>query len=412
LHCLGLILNYRGDPRLRESKILSPAWVTTGIYRILNSEKARSKNGEIAVSDLASILDPGVYPEQMHLFLLGIMRKFELCFRFPEPHDDIYLIPELLEKSQPDLPSELHSNSCLSFRYTYSVWPEGLLPRFIVRSHALSVGQPRWRTGVVVKFERNLALVRADALERAISIHVTGPSPFRAQLLAVIRADLERIHADLPKLAPIASVPIPEEPSITVPYQELCVLEANGIKSVPRVVGDRVVQVDVQRLLTSVELPRAQTSGAVRIFISYSHKDEEFRAELDTHLKIFQRLGLIETWHDRQISAGDDWASEISQNLDQSDIVLLLISADFLASNYCYETEMKRALLREFEGQARVVPIILRDCPWNYSPFGRLQALPKDAKPVRLWEDRDSAWRSVADGIHAILGDFQARRYV
>ena len=154
----------------------------------------------------------------------------------------------------------------------------------------------------------------------------------------------------------------------------------------------------MKRLLTSVELPRAKTSGSVRIFISYSHRDEELRAELDTHLKIFQRLGLIETWHDRQISAGDDWASEISQNLDQSDIILLLISADLLASNYCYETEMKRALVRESEGLVRVVPIILRDCPWVYSPFGRLQALPKGSR------------RSVADGIHAILVDLQAGR--
>jgi len=112
------------------------------------------------------VLDKNSYPSIMHQFLIGLMRKFELCFRFPDPKDDLYLIPQLLGKEQPPLGDEYARGACLNFEYTYVIWPEGLIPRFIVRTHALSTGQPRWRTGVILQFEGNRALVKGDPEEK------------------------------------------------------------------------------------------------------------------------------------------------------------------------------------------------------------------------------------------------------
>jgi internalin A len=285
------------------------------------------------------------------------------------------------------------------------VWPEGLLPRFIVRTHALSQTQPRWRSGVILEFEGNRALVKADPQEKTVVISVAGPVERRRRLLAVIRSDFERIHADLSKLSPVAGVPLPDGAAAAViPYDELCAFEEAGFKEVPRVINGKVTSIDVRKLLNSVELLAvAAPSDSASVFISYSHKDDDLRAELDTHLKLFQRLKLISVWHDRRIAPSDEWKASIDGNLERAEVVLLLVSADFLASDYCYDLEMKKALERHDAGAARVIPIIVRDCKWERAPFARLQVLPRDAKPVRLWPDRDSAWSNVAEGVEQIL---------
>lgn len=120
----------------------------------------------------------------------------------------------------------------------------------------------------------------------------------------------------------------------------------------------------------------------VEVFFSYSHKDEDLRNELEIHLAVLKRQGVISTWHDRRITAGDEFADKISCHLESADIILLLVSPYFIASDYCYEVEMKRALERHDAGEARVIPVILHPCYWHGAPFGRLLAVPSDGKPV------------------------------
>jgi TIR domain len=138
-----------------------------------------------------------------------------------------------------------------------------------------------------------------------------------------------------------------------------------------------------------------------RVFFSYSHQDEELRNELETHLAALKRQGIIETWHDRRIGAGEDFENEISENLKNADIILLLVSSDFIASEYCYGVEMSLAMERHRSGEAHVVPVILRPCLWQGLPFGRLQATPTDGKPVTKFPNRDDAFLEVTKAIHA-----------
>jgi hypothetical protein len=142
---------------------------------------------------------------------------------------------------------------------------------------------------------------------------------------------------------------------------------------------------------------------SIEVFFSYSHKDEELRDELEKHLSILKRQGVITGWHDRRIGAGREWAGEIDTHLNTADVILLLISSDFLASDYCYDVEMKRAMERHEAGEARVIPVILRPVDWKGAPFGKLQALPTDAKPVTEWPNRDGAFLNVAQGIRAAV---------
>ncbi|WP_126310359.1 SAVED domain-containing protein [Methylomusa anaerophila] len=150
--------------------------------------------------------------------------------------------------------------------------------------------------------------------------------------------------------------------------------------------------------ITSVinEIVDLQQSGKdkVEIFISYSHVDDKFRQELVKHLKSRERKGLILCWYDRMIEA--EWEPEIKRHLESSKIILLLVSVDFINSDYCWDVEMKRAMERHDNGEAIVIPVILRDCDWKDAPFAKLLAIPTDGKPINKWDDRDSAFLDVA----------------
>lgn len=132
------------------------------------------------------------------------------------------------------------------------------------------------------------------------------------------------------------------------------------------------------------------------IFFSYSHKDEVFRNELEAHLALLKHEGLVDAWHDRRIIAGDVIDDSVFSQLEAADIILLLVSSDFINSPYCYSREMARAMERNHAGQARVIPVILRHCDWKKAPFGALLAAPRDGKPVTSWPDRDEALADVA----------------
>ncbi len=429
LHHLGIALNFKDDPRLQDTHVINPHWVTEGIYAILNARQLAEQRGELQLRDLKGWLRAKDYPATMHRFLLDLMKKFELCFSFPDD-DTHYLIPELLDIQEPAAAAEFKAAECLNFRYEYDVLPEGLLPRFIVRTHGLSEGEARWRTGVILRFEEGRALVKGDLADRRVFIHVNsvagkGGAEARRRLLAVIRSDFERIHHDL-RFKPAELVPLFDHPDEAVTYEELKVYEQSGMPTFTKVVSGKVIQVDVQELLNGVDLEGTRRRSGfdenrreamlemreepIRVFISYAHKDERFRLQLEPHLKLLQRTGQIATWHDRLIKPGAQWADAIDANLEQAKIILLLVSSDFIASDYCYEKEMKRALERHAAKEAVVIPIIIRDCQWTSAPFAKLQALPKDGKAVDLWTKRDTAWRNVANGIEKVAQKLRQRR--
>jgi hypothetical protein len=141
----------------------------------------------------------------------------------------------------------------------------------------------------------------------------------------------------------------------------------------------------------------------VRVFVSYAHNDQSLWQELSKHLQVLKRQGLVDMWDDRSLKPGDDWESEISARLEAADIVLLLISADYIASDYLYSKELTRILEKHQAGQAIALPVLLRPVNWAGTPIAELQALPKDGTPVTVWSNRDSAWTSVAEGLRQAI---------
>lgn len=140
----------------------------------------------------------------------------------------------------------------------------------------------------------------------------------------------------------------------------------------------------------------------IRVFLSYSHVDENYRNELQKHLMSLQHQGIVETWNDRRIVAGEEWAGCIDNELRRADIILLLVSSDFIASRYCYELEMTEALARHESKESVVIPVILRPCHWEGLPFGKLQAATRNGKPAEKYPSLDDAFLEITKSIETV----------
>ena len=148
----------------------------------------------------------------------------------------------------------------------------------------------------------------------------------------------------------------------------------------------------------------------IEIFLSYAHKDKKLVDDVRRQLIVEERNGRILKWWDRDISAGKNWQKTIHEKLETASIILLFVSPDFIESRYCYEREGQAALHRHETGEAKVIPVILRPCLWDRSPFSKLQALPRDAKPISRWDDLDEACMNVAEGVMLVVDEICADR--
>ncbi|MDP3718620.1 MAG: COR domain-containing protein [Acidobacteriota bacterium] len=271
LHDLGLVLNFKDDPRLEDTNILKPTWVTGGVYTILNSNELFHSRGVLQVDRLDTILDAARYPQRKHLFIIDVMRKFELCFDFEGQRDRKVLIPALLSRTEPYTGEW---DDCLVFQYTYNVLPASVISRFIVRTHAYIHEGTVWRTGVmlahVVALPASLeakpqsainfyAIVRANLEDRYIDIRVRGnPADDRRLLLEIIRSNMEAIHETIPGLQVQEKLSVAGEDGVVVDYQHLLTLRSMRIRMIVPEGSDR--SVSVNDLLKQVETVEALKS--------------------------------------------------------------------------------------------------------------------------------------------------------
>lgn len=415
LHDLGLMLSYRKDEALRSFGVLNPEWVTDGIYKVLNSPTFRDAGGKFTVASFAQVLPAKTYPQKLHPYLLALMRKFQLCHPLDDKGEQ-YLIPDLLTKEEPKLDSEFPPDKCLGFVYRYdAVLPEGLLPRFIVETYVHQEPKFAWRTGVVLERANCRALVRDDVQGRKITIRVAGVGNGRRELLGIIREYFERIHKSYEKLPVTWLVPVPGHPTVTVPYGELLDYEAAGDDEYKVVIDRKPVKLSVKNLLDGVDLPgvaRGEVAEIFRslklndtlsLFISYSHKDDTFMDQLRAALVPYERTGELEVWADPLIEPGQKWEGEIFTNLDRAQIVILLISNDFMGSYFCMEKELALAVERHGKGECEIVPVIVRASRFDKLPLGKIQAIIPGNKPVDEHEKKDPAWLEVTKQLDRVI---------
>jgi internalin A len=243
LHDLGIALNFDDpeDPyQLNDTNVLDPEWVSDAVYRIITSAELKSRDGVLVRSDLGRILgDIKRFPPEQHEFILELMRKFELCFDFPDSNGDQFLVPECLGKVEPNVGwDEEHSRSSLNLRIRYDVLPPGLVCRFIVKmyTHLIpaqpgrAISRTYWRDGAVLHIHKNRCLVRGSADEGLIYIQVQGPEDTRREALAILRKKFDDIHHTIRELKVVELVPVPDQQRVTVEHPTLVRMLMEGIE--------------------------------------------------------------------------------------------------------------------------------------------------------------------------------------
>jgi len=405
LDCLGIALNYRHDLRLRDTSVLKPRWLVDGIYTILRWLHKQETNGEMRLQDFPKALkDTKTYPEGMHKFLLALMEKFELCFPV-ESEEGLYLVPALLDANQPRELKKFMGGGARRIQFRYEdVRPPGLLPRFIVRSHTLSEGQPRWLRGVVLARGKARALVRGDHEGRVTDVFALGDkAEDRVWLTEFIVSEMRALNDKLPVRTFVESETQPGA------WTELELLREAAHKNettrAERAADGVTVMVDVKQTLGEVESAEASApkENPLPLFICYAHANEQCVRQLIPSLKVLARRGYVAPWQDTDLVPGEDWDETIKERLSNAQVILFMVSRDFLASKYITEQERPLAMRLIAEERAVVVPVLLYACSWREEDFAKLEKLPRKDDPVSSFSPRENAWALVEEGLKAAV---------
>jgi small GTP-binding protein len=223
LHNLGIILNFREELELEQTQVLNPEWVTQGVYKIINSPILAQQKGVISIDRLADVLDKKKFPRSQHLFIVGLMEKFELCYFLPDNRRTIF-IPNAFGSERPqNLVWE--EKGTLQFQYNYDILPSSIISRLIVKLHPFIIDGKYWRDGAIIKKEDLMAFIFTDRTNLTLNVSIKGENR-KKELLGNIRFHLDDIHASFKALK--ISQKIPYE-GVLIDYEELIICQEEGV---------------------------------------------------------------------------------------------------------------------------------------------------------------------------------------
>lgn len=417
LHDLGVIINFRNLKNF-DTHILNPLWLTNGIYRIINSKiVGENTKGLLYENDFDAVInDPRYnnkdmseiqfqYPKNKLHYIVRIMQEFELCFML---NAQTYVIPQLLPVQEPEVDM---GGSVLHFIIDFPDFlPDSFFPRLMVKLHDFIAGEQRWRTGMVlykpIVFDAQ-GRIRWDKEDQKFLIDVCGKE--RRRLLSFIRETIKEIANSFTNLTYRELVPIPGCVD-TEDYDYLIEAEKADEKEIfVKALKKRIAIAD---LLDGIEEPTMRDEISqlpVKAFVSYAHKDLEYLKELRSALAPLIRLQKLELWDDHAINAGDDWNEVIFQQLEAADIVLCLISSDFVDSDFCYRKEFETALTSHRKDEKTIVPVMLRMTDWQDLPLSAIQGTP--GVWITSSSNRDEAWTKVSKALRSVLEQAQQRKH-
>jgi internalin A len=417
LHDLGVVINFR-NLQYFDTQILNPLWLTNGVYRIINSSKVVENEGILHEVDFDAVInDPRYqksdtterqfsYPKDKLHYIVRVMEEFELCFML---ENRSYVIPQLLPVAAPDWHVE---GALLQFVIHFpDFMPDSIFPRLMVKLHTFIQDAKRWRTGMILhkpNVFKALARVRWDKEDQKIRIEACGEE--RRRFLSYIRETLKEIVEGFTKLTFNELVPIPESKEF-LDYEGLVEAEKAGEKEL--FVWQVKKKLKVADLLEGIEeaIMRDEVEQLpVKAFVSYSHQDLDALKELRTALSPLVRLQKLQLWDDRHIDAGEDWRKEIFQQMAESDIVICLVSADFVASDFCYQTEFGAALEAHHKGEKTIIPVMWRKTDWQDLPVSEIQGVPGEWINSLAKNKRDEAWTKVSERLRPALAKAKQRK--
>ncbi|ODG98072.1 hypothetical protein A4S05_10875, partial [Nostoc sp. KVJ20] len=406
LHDLGVCLHFQQDPLLNKTVILKPKWGTDAVYKVLDNEEVIRNLGTFTRTDLANIWCEDKYAT-MHDELLRLMINFKLCYEIPRSQGK-YIAPQLLSANQP--PYNWDEINNLILRYTYEFMPKGIITQFIVAMHELmNEQQCVWKSGVVLSKDQTKAEVIEYYGKREIKIRVSGRH--KRDLMTIVTHELDKIHDSYKRLKYNKLIPCncvtckdnqephfyPFEILRQFVYDKQKCIQCQKSYQMVDVLGliDDVIDKDKERLLVE--------QLGVEVFISYSHQDQESLTKLQKHLKPIIRNQNLLVWDDTQIRPGAEWSKEIENALAAAKVAVLLVSPNFLASDFIHENELPPLLNAAQAKGLTIIWIPLSFSSYEETEIEKYQSAHPPNQPLDSLNpsEENKAWVNICKKIKA-----------
>jgi internalin A len=328
-------------------------------------------------------------------------------------------VPELLSEFEPKMGDDWDA-APVRLRYRYEVLPPGFLPRFIVRTHALSEGAPHWRHGVILRHAKASALIRAETDGPELHVFVLGGNDeTRRVLVTMVRRELESLHNDL-KMQPVEELELTGGGQQWISVRSLREVEQPGLETQKLPVQpEGTAEVNVTRELDKLlpaearAIDRApETAPApVRVFVSYAHEDERQLKRLDSILDVLEQQHGLASWIDRRLISGSEWDREIRRRLEEMDIFLFIASQASLVRPYIRDTELRRARERQERNEVEIVTVKLEPCACDDDSFlGKIQRLAARFKSIAQAKLKSEAWEQVRKDLLPVIERVRQRK--
>lgn len=407
----GVMLCYPHIEAVCDKVFINPEWLTDSIYRVLDYQVQRDK-GRFTMAQVEEALREkevhgkkapavGLSADEMIALMKGFDLIFEVNPALNKTSEPIYIAPQYLpdECQEPgriaSLKEDVWKNALPTFSLQYPAFmPKSVMPRFISRHGNLS-RNPCWKYGVQFVLDATEILVECNFNQKQVDIWVDD-KPKKKELSKRIFDDFQIINDSNPDV-------------LISKNQRDWLRIGNLLQHNPenkRLKAENDQWLDIQDFSEFLENSIHQAySPMKKIFISYSQKDKAHLDELEKHLSVWKRNGLVSVWNDQQLIPGAQWDGKIKEELENADIILFLVSADFLATEYIFDVEIKRAIERDNDpnDDVAVVPIIVRNCLWEDTPLAAYNTAPKKALVISSQQNIDDAWTATVKELKKII---------
>lgn len=401
------VLFYR--PRYFSGQIiLDQAWAIKAVYKILDREsdfyadmeqRVNEEKGRLVYEDLCEVW--AKESDEERALFIDFMLSCELCFewthrtedeRTPDLKERVFIVPQLLSDQQPAYLQhyaevyQLNKEKAVKYRFLPSVF----MHRFIVQARHFAEVEDMWQEGIFMEYRGAFALVKADYAQKAIVIH------YNENAIGLEKAIEEQL------------VEIAQEGKVSA-RRETEAHEMGKIKLAEdflrKVAQENLAAKGFDRLQKTKKEAESSQQKAARLFLSYAIEDEPFLEQLLKQLAVLKRRNLLAPWSTQDILPSENWAETSLKKLKEADIIVLLVSAAFLANDDKWENDLEVAMERHRKGEALVVPILVEDCLWELTPFADLLILPRGGEAISQTdqEKRAAVWRKVASEIKKML---------
>jgi len=380
LHDLGVFLHFRDNAVLKRWIILRPDWGTEAVYRILDDEKVISSNGYFNKEDLRQIWQSSLYVD-MHDELISLMMKFELCYKLED--QDTYIAPQLLQTTKSRY--QWLDTGNLSAKYDYDFMPKGIITRFIVRMHFYISDQKMvWREGVILVREETRAEIIETYGKKEIRIRVQGRN--QREFLAIILDSLDKIHLTYSNLKVKKLIPCNCSvcsKSITpyyFSYDELRRYLINGIME--ERCKNSLKMMKIENLLADALGKNIEINALTTVYISNVSEDDNLKSEFLKYLKPITNTKKYKVYENSDVKPGENEKSYVRDKIDTCDVIILLVTQNYLVDDWTFSNQLTRAMDRSEVGSCLTIPVILKDCNWSETPLSKLKPVLFNKSPL------------------------------